>query len=223
MSAEITSPPPLREFPPEIWLTIFRLATFIPLETDLSVPTVELGLFCSNDGYLLLALKQVLPLRRAITQVSRRFYQIGAEVLYTTFHVSPWRVGYPDLRFSLFADLLVSRPELGRFVKRLSLRWSDAEEEKNHQVISHCPNVLIFSSVGPGSYVGQRPWWGRGLPKTIRSFDASVYRVPMNDILALLQMLPHLELLHLRGLTGYPSLDTPVSLSALRVLSIYRS
>src|SRR6266404_5760896 len=126
MSTQIASSSSLPELPPEIWLKIFRIATFIPGETDFSATTVEPGLFCSYDKYQARAFAAVLPLRLSIVLVSRRFYQIGAEVLYTTFHADP----YPNLPYRrhirlLFGDLLVSRPELGRFIRRLSLvvKW----------------------------------------------------------------------------------------------------
>ena len=165
MSTEATSSPPLPELPSEIWLNIFRLAAFIPLETDLLVTKLEPGLFCTYDSHHLQALEKVLPLRCTIVQVSRRFYQIATEILYTTFHTNPNGIENPNRRLLLFSNLLVSRPELGRFVKRLSLQWTDDDEEKNYQIISRCPNVFIFSSFRPVNHVGHRPWWGRGLPK----------------------------------------------------------
>ena len=207
---------PLPDLPPEIWLKIFQFATFIPFETDLSVTAVEPGLFCTFDGYQSRAFEGVLPLRQNLATVSRYFYQIGAEVLYTTFQA---KSGSKDgnMRLSRFDNLLVSRPELGRFVKRLSLRWSIEDEESNYRIIGCCPNVVIFSS-----YLGIYPirggrWWRYGLPNTIRSFDANVGGVPIQDVLTLLEKLPYLEILHLWGLEGY----FPIRLSALRILSIY--
>jgi hypothetical protein len=221
MSADIVSSPLLPELPPEIWLKIFRIATFIPRETDLSATTIEPGLFCSYDELQARAFEAVLPLRRTIVLVSRRFYQIGAEVLYTTFHGNAGRINNPDRRLSLFSDLLVSRPELGRFVRRLSLRWSVGDEEKNYRIVSRCPHVMIFSSFIQLCDTGYVPWWRRGLPKTIRSFDATYSNVPIEDILALLQTLPHLELLHLYNLRVDSIPHPPVCLSALRILSVY--
>jgi hypothetical protein len=221
MSADIVSSPLLPELPPEIWLKIFRIATFIPRETDLSATTVEPGLFCSYDEYQARDFEPILPLRRTIVLVSRRFYQIGAEVLYTTFHGNAGRINNPDRRLSLFSDLLVSRPELGRFVRRLSLQWSAGDEEKNYQIVTRCPHVMIFSSFIHPCYTGYVPWWRRGLPKTIRSFDANVLHVPIKDILKLLQTLPHLELLHLHNMRVDSIPHVPVCLSALRILSVY--
>ena len=228
MSAEIASSRPLPEFPSEIWLNIFRLATFIPFETetDISMNIVDPELFCSSDSYQLEAFEKVLPLRRAVVQVSRRFYQIGTEVLYTTFHANPSGIRHLYRRLSLFSDLLVLRPELGRFVKRLSLRWLDRDEEENYMIISRCPNMFIFSSLLPCEYYKhkhRRPWWGQGLPKTIRSFDADVETIPVNDILSLLETLPHLELLHLGNLTKNLVPRAPVLLNDLRILSIYHT
>src|SRR6266404_2961501 len=126
MAAQIASSCPLPELPPEIWLKIFRIATFIPRETDVSATTVEPGLFCSQSDYQKQAFEAVLPLRCSVVLVSRRFYQIGVEVLYTTFHASTLRSR--GLSLSIFSDLLVSRPELGRFIRRLSLEWSNRDE-----------------------------------------------------------------------------------------------
>lgn len=220
MSAVIAlqSPPP--HLPPEIWLKIFRIATFIPLEIDFSTTTFERGLFCSYDEYQAQEFEKVLPTRRTIVQVSRRFYQIGAEVLYTTFHANAARINNSDQRCLLFSRLLVSRPELGQFIKRLSLDAS-ANEERNYRIITHCPNVMIFSSFLHRGPVGVVPWWSRGLPKTIRSFDASVSDVPLKDILTLLETLPHLEVLHLYGVPRNSTENAPICFPALRMLSIY--
>ena len=89
MSTDIIPSPLLPELPPEIWLEIFRIATFIPREVDLPATTIEPGLFCSYDKLQLHAFEKILPLRRTLVLVSRLFYQIGAEVLYTTFHTNP--------------------------------------------------------------------------------------------------------------------------------------
>lgn len=106
MSAQIASPSSLPELPPEIWLKIFQIATFIPFERDLPATTFESGLFCSYDTYQISAFERVLPLRLSIVLVSRRFYQIGAEVLYTAFHANA-RLNDCDPKLSLFSDLLV--------------------------------------------------------------------------------------------------------------------
>src|SRR5258708_39091208 len=55
--------------PPEIWLQIFRTATYIPGEWDISSTTPRTGLFTFWDvqrqAYMV-----VLPVRRTIVQVS---------------------------------------------------------------------------------------------------------------------------------------------------------
>jgi len=214
---------PQPELPAETWLEIFRIATFIPHETAISATTVTPGLFCSFQNYQVQELEAVLPLRRAIVQVSRRFYQLGAEVLYTSFHASAGYISGPDRRLLLFSELLVSRPELGRFVKRLSLQWSEGDKEANYRIINRCPNVMVFSSFLSLNDLGREPWWGRGFPKSIRSLDAIVNNVPITAVLAVLGVLPHLEMLHFWGLEGYSIPHAPICLSALRVLSIYQS
>src|SRR5258708_3075525 len=165
MSTQIASSSSLPELPPEIWLKIFRIATIIPRETDVSATTVERGLLCSKSEYKKKTFDGARPLRCSVALVSRRFYQIGVEVLYTTFHASTLRSH--GLSLSIFSDLLVSRPELGRFIRRLSLEWSKREEEANYQIISRCPNVTIFSSFLSGYNVCNGRWWRVGLPKTI--------------------------------------------------------
>lgn len=221
MFTQVASSSSLPELPPEIWLKIFQIATFIPYERDLPATTFESGLFCSYDAYQISAFERVLPLRLSIVLVSRRFYQIGAEVLYTAFHTNA-RINNSDHKLSLFSDLLVSRPELGRFIRRLSLWWSDRDEENNYRIISRCPNVVIFSSFAPLFIddVPSVPWW-RGLPKTIRSFDADVCRVAIEDILGILRTLPHLEMLHLWDLQRDPTPHPPICLTALRILSAW--
>ena len=219
MSAQAAPPPPLPELPPEIWLKIFRIATFIPRETDTAATTEEPWLFCTYNYYQTRALKAVLPLRRTIVQVSRRFYQIGAEVLYT--HINLDSPPNPDQRLLLFLNLLVLRPELGRFVKRLFLRRSVEDEEMNYQIISRCPNLVIFSSESPRYYINEEPWWSRGLPKTIRNLDITVSDIPTNHILELLAMMPQLEILYLSGVQHDTISHAPVHLSALRILGIY--
>jgi hypothetical protein len=221
MSIKVTSSPPHPELPAEIWLMVFRFATFIPLETDVSVTTIEMGLFCSFDEIQPRLFEAVLPLRRTIVQVSRRFYRMGAEVLYTTFHAKAGRIKNSDRRLLLFSELLVSRPELGRFVKQLSLQWSVQDEERNYQIISRCPNVMVFSSFLHSGDIGHVRWWGGGLPKNIRSLDATVTGVRTENILAILAILPHLEILHLFGLQGDSIPHAPASLPALRILSMY--
>jgi hypothetical protein len=221
MSGKFVSSSPLLELPPEIWLEIFRIATFIPLETNLLATTVEPAFFCLRHSYQVRASETVLPLRRTIVQVSRRFYQIGTEVLYTSFHIDPHLSRNPDRKLSLFSDLLASRPELGRFVKRLSLIRLDRHEERNYRIISRCPNVETFSSLLDSGDIGYWPWWQRGLSNTIRNLEAGVHRVPMEDVLSILEMLPHLEILHLSGLTEYSIPHRAVCLSALRFLTIY--
>lgn len=223
MSAIIASQSPPQHLPPEIWLKIFRIATFIPLETDFSTTTFEPGLFCTYDEYQAQQFEKVLPIRRTIVQVSRRFYQIGAEVLYTTFHANAGRINDSDQRCLLFSRLLVSRPELGQFIRRLSLNAA-ADEEKNYRIITHCPNVVIFSSFLSGSLVDLVPWWSRGLPKTIRSLDANLLKnVPLKDTLTFLETLPHLEVLHLWGVPRNSTQNAPICFPALRMLSIYFS
>ena len=82
--------------------------------------------------------------------------------------------------------------------------------------------MFIFSSL-QRHYEGGRSWWGQGLPKTIRSFDADVCSIPGNDILSSLEMLPQLELLHLETLTAPGCLIpcAPMCWTALLILSIY--
>lgn len=82
--------------------------------------------------------------------------------------------------------------------------------------------MIIFSSFAPllSDDVPSVPWW-RGLPKTIRSFDADVRRVAIEDIRRILRTLPHLEMLHLWDLQRDPTPHPPICLPALRILSAW--
>jgi len=116
---------------------------------------------------------------------------------------------------------LVLHPELGRFVKRLFLRRSAENEEMIYQIISRCPNLVIFSSEPLRDYIEEGSWWSRGLPKTIRILDVDVCDISTNRILELLAMMPQLEVLYLWGVQHDTISHAPVHLSALRILGIY--
>src|SRR5258708_24912358 len=75
-------PNPSASVPPEIWLQIFRTATYIPGEW--TIP--RSGPFVSWGVLHRVAYRAVLPLRRTIVQVSRLWWEIGCEVLYASFH-----------------------------------------------------------------------------------------------------------------------------------------
>src|SRR5258708_32869591 len=109
--------------PPEIWLQIFRTATYIPGEWDVSATTPCPGLFASWDTLQKKAYRVVLALRRTIVQVSRLWWQIGCEVLYASFYDTPHHHHTPMRALDHFERSLSSRPALGRFVKRLGLTW----------------------------------------------------------------------------------------------------
>jgi hypothetical protein len=66
-------------------------------------------------------------------------------------------------------------------------------------------------------------WLERALPKTIRIFDANVSDLSTRDILALLGMLPHLEILQLygHGPRGDSVSHVPACSPALRILGLY--
>jgi hypothetical protein len=108
-----------------------------------------------------MGLRSNTTFQRAIVLVSRRFYQISAEVLHTTFHANAGGMKGTDWRLVLFSELLVSRPELGKSVKRLTLRWSVGDEEKDYWIISRCPSVMISSSFLRRYDTDHVPWWRR--------------------------------------------------------------
>src|SRR5258708_38933106 len=133
---------PSTTVPPEIWLQIFRAATDIPGEWDVSATVPCSGLFASCDTLQMQAYEEVLPLRRTIVQVSRLWWQIGCEVLYASFYDAVVPHHTPTSAFDHFERSLSSRPALGRLVKRLALTWPrKGYSSKLNHVLQLCPNA----------------------------------------------------------------------------------
>jgi len=186
--------------PPEIWLQIFHTSTFIPGEWNISATASHPGIFSSADELQNQALKAVLPLRRAIVQVSRLWWQIGTEVLYASFHETPTYYHLQTQSIDHFKRSLLSRPALGCLIKRLVLRWprKGSPSEIDH-ILQLCPNtrILSFYSADPARHV---LWEPRILFNHIRIFDADVLYLSQKCIVHMLSSLPNLEMLHLCGL-----------------------
>jgi len=185
--------------PPEIWLQIFHTATFIPGEWNAATASHP-GIFSSVDDLQNQALKAVLPLRRAIVQVSRLWWQIGTEVLYASFHEMPTYCHLQTQSIDHFKRSLLSRPALGCLIKRLVLRWprKGSPSEIDH-TLQLCPNtrILSFYSADPARHV---LWEPRILFNHIHIFDADVLYLSQKCIVHMLSSLPNLEMLHLCGL-----------------------
>ena len=186
--------------PPEIWLQIFHTSTFIPGEWNISATASHPGIFSSADELQNQALKAVLPLRRAIVQVSRLWWQIGSEVLYASFRDRISSSSPQTYSIDHFKRSLLSRPALGCLIKRLVLRWprKGSPSEIDH-ILQLCPNtrILSFYSADPARHV---LWEPRILFNHIRIFDADVLYLSQKCIVHMLSSLPNLEILHLSGL-----------------------
>ena len=199
MSTDSLSSPSM-SVPPEIWLQIFRMATYIPGEWDVSATTPRLGMFTLWDSLQWTAYKEVLPLRRAIVQVSRLWWEVGIELLYASFHETSIHHYTPTGALDHFERSLSSRPALGRFVKRLALAWPRySYPGQIDHVLQLCPNTLILSfykSSRRYHYI----WEPAILTSHIRILDASVHTFSQIEIVQVLSSLPSLEILHLSGL-----------------------
>ena len=192
---------PSASIPPEIWLQIFQTATYIPGEWDVSVTIPHTGLFTSWDLLQWKAYKVVLPLRRAIVQVSRLWWEVGTEVLYASFHETVLHGRIPTRALDHFERSLSSHPALGRFVKRLALLMSDSGQIDH--VLQLCPNNLILSfyhTPTPYHYT----WEPVILTGHIRILDTSVLSFSQKEIVQVLSSLANLEILHLSRLDRGP-------------------
>jgi len=185
--------------PPEIWLQIFRTATLVHGESSVSATPSHPDEFSSFNRLQVHAYKAVLPLRRAIVQVSRLWWQIGTEVLYTSFHESRSYQSRTQALDHLERSLL-SRPALGCFIKRLGLRRprKGSSSQIDH-ILQLCPNtrILSFYYTDPALH---GPWEPRILVNHVRIFDAVANSLSQKCIVHMLSSLPNLEILHLSGL-----------------------
>jgi len=183
--------------PPEIWLQIFRTATFIPGEWSVSATPSHPNEISSFNKLQLFAYLEVLPLRQAIVQVSRLWWQIGSEVLYASFH--EFHHDSRTQHLDSFERSLLSRPALGCFIKRLGLRWRQGASSQIDHILQLCPNtrILSFHYTDPALH---GPWEPQILVNHVRIFDAAVHSLSQKYIIHVLSSLPNLEILHLSGL-----------------------
>ena len=214
---------PSTSVPPEIWLQIFRTATHIPGEGDVSATTPHPGMFTSWDLLQWKAHRVVLPLRRTIVQVSRLWWEVGSEVLYASFHETELYHHPPMSALDYFERSLLSRPAFGRFVKRLALRWPRKRDSSQiDHVLQLCPNTLILSFYyADASY--RCPWEPSILFDHVRILDASVYGLSQKVLVQMLSSLLGLEILHLSGLERgleESRCDGTLRLPSVRLLSL---
>lgn len=203
---------------PEIWSRIFHIATFIPGEWDTAASKVDTRINYTTGAHRA-AYLFVLPLRRSIVEVCRLWYKIGTKLLYASF----WgrSSGSKYHRLAAFAHVLVARPHLGRFVKRLDLPWNPTVTD-NELIIRHCPNAIILSTSWCDVRAENFPWV-RSLPESLRSLEASVESVETAEIIRILFTLPNLETLSMSSFgeagpsSQYPHLRFP----ALRQLTLF--
>ena len=195
----IYSPPSFSpSVPLEIWLQIFKTATFIPGEWNISATTSHPGLFISWDELQLGAYKAVLPLRRAIVQVSRLWWQIGSEVLYASFHETAPYYYLQTQTLDHFERSLLSRPALGCLIKRLALKWPRKRSpSKIDHILQLYPNTRILSFYHVADPDLCSPWEPRILVNHVRVFDAAVWNLSQKCIVHVLSSLPNVEVLHL--------------------------
>ena len=214
----------ISKLPDEVLHEIFLQATLIHGEWDVSTNYFHPGLFCSYDEYHLAAWEYVLPHRLNITKVCRRWHQIGVEFLYGSFHHHRRRYhSHYRHPLPLFRALLEARPEIGRLVKRLSLIFDPDDNADDIALISLCPNLIIFSSLPV--YTTTHEWWtSTPFPPSLRHFDSSLSGPTWATVVAVLNNLPSLEILHLYfdGPSPVKNSNYPLlSLPALRVLQLY--
>jgi hypothetical protein len=206
--------------PYEILREILRQATFIPHEWDVSASSIDSGLFCSWDELQIQAWKEVLPLRKAIALVSRRWRAVALEFLYATYH------DRPNGNLAPFTSLLSSNHHVGMLVRRLTIQYVH-NSDKNAAVttiLRHCPNLLILSVIDSRYSTQFTPilWHPPILPRTLKQLDAGVGALSIESIYALLAHLPQLEILALYHIGGTSPLVkcTKTVLPILRILQL---
>ena len=215
---------PFPSVPPEIWLQIFQMATYIPGEWDVPTTPHSQGLLNSWDSLQWKPYKVILPLRRTIVQVSRLWWEVGSKVLYTSFRETALRHHRIGARaLDHFERTLSSRPALGRFVKRLFLTWPlvSCPGQIDH-VLQLCPNALILSFDHPTT-PKQILWEPATSPRHVRILRARVHSFNQREIVQMLSGLPGLEILHLSGLGRGPEESRhhgTLRLSLVRLLSL---
>ena len=206
-------------------MQIFQTATYIAGEWDVSATTHRQGLFNSWGPlqWLWLAYRVGLPLRRAIVQVSRLWWEVGSEVLYASFHETVFHHRIEASALDYFERSLSSRPALGRFVKRLTLTWPyNVSSGQIDHVLQLCPNALILSFYN-STTPKQFPWEPATLPGHVRILEATVHGFNQKEIVQMLSGLPGLEILHLSGLAQGPEESrhhSTLRLSSVRLLNL---
>jgi hypothetical protein len=212
---------PISRLPDELLREICLQATSIHGEWDVSTNHMDPGYSCSNNEDQITAWEHVLPDRLNITKVCHRWYRIAVEFLYGSFHAKD----HQEHLISPFRTLLESRPEIGYLVKRLSFDL-DFEEISADQVaiISLCPNVIIFYRF-PVYTITHKWWASTPFPSSLREFDSGLNGQTWATVVAVLNGLPNLEILHLHfddddddylDDFDYPTLSLP----SLRVLRL---
>ena len=204
--------------PYELLREIFHQATFIPHEWDVNATSYIPGLFCIRDNLQLHAWREMLPLRRAIAQVSSRWRAVALEFLYGTFHDNE-----EEQKLVAFDSILSDYPHYASLVKRLSIRL---KKKPNHhtlaaKVLLHCPNLLIIDFEGVFGSGHQDPMALSnltGLSATLRQLD--IINVPTETVFMILNQLPNLEILSISGVNdAILASDCPsVVLSNLRIV-----
>ena len=135
----------------------------------------------------------MLPLRRAIAQVSSQWRAVALEFLYATFHDDS-----KDYKLEAFDSILSECPHYATLVKRLSMRLK-REPDHNAQVariLLHCPNLLIIDIEEVFGHDRLDPMELSNLTDlstTIRQLD--IIHVPTNTVFTILNQLPNLEIL----------------------------
>jgi hypothetical protein len=207
--------------PDEILRYIFHQASFIPGEWDASATSFQPGLFCTYDEYQIAAWGMVLPTRVSIVGVCRRWYRIGIEFLYGTFHFT--RRPSKTVLFALlnaFRRCLEERPGLGKLVKRLTLSYNPEQSGDKTTILELCPNVVVFSSFLSSSTTLK--WWSPTvLPPSLRQLDAKISKQEWSTMVTIINSFYHLEILHIHFDHSNPFRPRTVvalSLPALRML-----
>jgi hypothetical protein len=213
-------PPPV--LPDELWRDIIHKASFIPGEWDTSATSFQVGRLGTYNEYQIAAWTIVLSTRACIVRVCRRWYRLGTEFLYGTFHVPCRNTKGPNSYvLNAFRRRVEAQPGIGKLVKRLTQSYDPEQSTDESTILKLCPNIIVFSSHAKSTATLR--WWSPTLfPSSLRQFDANTSGQEWPTIVTVINGLSHLEILYIRSSRSNPlrsqSQVFALSLPALRIL-----
>jgi len=200
--------------PVELWRDIHEIATAIPDEFNITSPTFQYNEIYSADQYTQ-DWCAAMYTRRTIALVSRTWYEMAPEFLYSSLLVGK------DTDSRSFESLILRLREnrLERWVKRVTIARFPSSDDEWH-MIQHAISLLDDLRI----YVicrGKPPWLCRN-PPSARITTLVLDTLPIDDVYQVLPNLLELKVLLIGGIRRYSTnrADTSVTFPNLHTLGI---